>query len=165
MDLLHNDQTQKPEATSNQRDAPDSDQDSSLDSGDDIETSPELRLSAIQTDINEAVECLKRFSKAIGNPASNTRFRKLGVEEHDMSYRAVHDISYVKDKFPKVDLDLADFLGRRITRRRQFFRYRKAHHDKLADGLEELLKNREEERENSRTEIVPRTVASSLPQQ
>lgn len=100
------------------------------------DTSPEARLLVLCADIAEAIDCLLRLSVAIANPALHERFCKLG-EGPDISYREPHDIAYVTDKFPKADAKLAEMLGKAITRRRQFFRYRKSHHERLAHGLED----------------------------
>ena len=143
--------------------AVDDDSDSFTDSEPDNDNTPETRLSVLCLDIGEAVDCLLRLSVAIANPAPHERFRKLG-EGPDISYREPHDIAYVTDKIPKMDPKLAEVLGRAITRRRQFFQYRKAHHDKLAQGLEEPMVNEMADDEN-RTQIVSKTIASSLPEQ
>ncbi|RTE73517.1 hypothetical protein BHE90_012056 [Fusarium euwallaceae] len=132
--------------------------DSDLD--DDEDVSLETRLSSLCADISEATDCLLRLSVAIANPAPHERFRKLGAgPSEDVSFYEAHDIRYVRDKFPKADKALPDVLGKFITRRRQFFKYREAHHAKLAAGLDQ-----EAQKDTTRTEIVPKTVASSLPE-
>ncbi|KAF4965697.1 hypothetical protein FSARC_6537 [Fusarium sarcochroum] len=124
--------------------------------------SPDTWLSTLFTDIGEAIDCLLRLSVAIANPAPHERFHKHGVgPSEDASYYEPHDIAYVRDKFPKITQELAEALGKSITRRRRFFKYREAHHIKLAAGLESMASNRETD--TSRTE-VPKTVASSLPE-
>ncbi|KAF5708851.1 hypothetical protein FGLOB1_6220 [Fusarium globosum] len=132
--------------------------DSDLD--DDESISPNTRLSTFCTDIAEAIDCLLRLSLAIANPAPHERFRKLGAgPDEDVSFYEAHDVRYVQDKFPKISPDLPGLLGKFITRRRQFFKYREAHHAKLAAGLDQMT-----QKDTSRTEVVPNTVASSLPE-
>ncbi|KAI6763928.1 hypothetical protein HG530_007717 [Fusarium avenaceum] len=127
----------------------------------DSNTSPSSSLSTLFADVGEAVDCLLRLSVAIANPAPHERFRKLGAGlDEDVSFYEPHDIAYVKDKFPHIDDSLAKILGKFITRRRQFFKYRRAHHTRLASNLES-----DEKADTSRTEIVQKTVASSLPEQ
>ncbi|KAK0638561.1 hypothetical protein B0T16DRAFT_462331 [Cercophora newfieldiana] len=138
---------------------PDDVSDGSFTDSDTDEPPAETRLSTICMDIREAIDCLLRLSVAIANPAPHERFRKFGAE--DISYREPHDIAYVRDKFPKLDQDTTKVLGKAITRRRQFFRYRLAHHEKLAAGLEPVAAK---EGDDSRTEIVPKTIASTLPE-
>jgi len=137
----------------------DSDASSFTDSDPD-EPSPEVQLSTICTDIREATDCLLRLSVAIANPAPHERFRKFGAV--DISYQEPHDVAHVRNKFPKLSPDMADVLGKSITRRRQFFRYRLAHHEKLAAGLEPP--GAEQARDDGRTEAFPETVASTLPE-
>ncbi|KAG5796277.1 hypothetical protein H9Q69_004703 [Fusarium xylarioides] len=139
-------------------DSEDSFTDSDLD--DDGNISPQTRFSTLCTDITEAIDCLLRLSLAIANPAPHERFRKLGAgPDEDISFYEAHDVRYVQDKFPKISQDLPNVLGKFITRRRQFFKYRESHHAKLAAGL-----NQETQKDTSRTEVVPNTVASSLPE-
>ncbi|KAF9769109.1 hypothetical protein IL306_013523 [Fusarium sp. DS 682] len=121
-------------------------------------------LSTFLKDIGEGIDCLLRLSVAIANPAPHERFRKLGAgPTEDVSFYTPHDISYVRDKFPNIGDDIATILGNFITRRRQFFKYRKAHHEKLVSGLNSMFSGEQSDR--SQTEAVQRTVASSLPEQ
>ncbi|KAF5236596.1 hypothetical protein FANTH_11207 [Fusarium anthophilum] len=139
-------------------DSEDSLTDSELDDDDNV--SPETRLSTLCTDIAEAIDCLLRLSLAIANPAPHERFRKLGAgPDEDVSFYEAHDVRYVQDKFPEISQGLSDVLGKFITRRRQFFKYREAHHAKLAAGLDQ-----ETQKDTNRTEVVPHTVASSIPE-
>ncbi|KAH7152101.1 hypothetical protein B0J13DRAFT_255243 [Dactylonectria estremocensis] len=135
--------------------------DSALTDSDSDSDSPELGLLKTQTDVGEAIDCLLRLSVAIANPAPHERVPDLGIgPSDDVSFYETFDIQRVRDKFPKISAELAETLGKSITRRRQFFKYREAHHTKLSAGLEEML-NRETD--TSHTEIVSKTVASSLP--
>ncbi|SPQ22034.1 4d02eded-7eb9-4f7f-9943-741b74605947 [Thermothielavioides terrestris] len=111
-------------------------------------------------DVAEAIDCLLRLSVAIANPAPHERARVGDAE--DVSIRETYDIRYVQEKFPMMDPALSGVLGKAITRRRQFFRYREAHHAKLAAGLERLGHDGNA-KDTGQTEIVPKTVASSLP--
>ncbi|KAK4236283.1 hypothetical protein C8A03DRAFT_17048 [Achaetomium macrosporum] len=136
----------------------------SLTESDVDEPSPEMRISRLYADIREITDCLLRLSVAIANPAPHERFRKFGAE--DISYREPHDIAYVRDKFPRMNPEMATMLGKAITRRRQFFRYRQAHHEKLAAGLEEssVLEPTAEEERGAPTERFSETIASTLPE-
>ncbi|KAG4288540.1 hypothetical protein FPRO06_06192 [Fusarium proliferatum] len=119
------------------QDSEDSFTDSDLD--DDEILSAKTRISTSCADIAEAIDCLLRLSLAIANPAPHERFRKLGAgPDEDVSFYEAHDVRYVQDKFPKISQDLPGVLGKFITRRRQFFKYREAHHAKLAAGLDQM---------------------------
>jgi hypothetical protein len=131
---------------------------------DDEQTSPLSGLAGISVDVQEAIDCLLRLSVAIANPAPHERVRVRGAGPlEDVSFRETYDIGYVRDKFPKMDSRLAQVLGRAITRRRQFFKYREAHHARLSAGLETVHDGIAGAEDTARTEIVPKTVASSLP--
>ncbi|KAL6399891.1 uncharacterized protein AUP68_17300 [Ilyonectria robusta] len=154
--------TPPPNADEGNTKALDDSSDSGFTDSEEEDISPEARLSTICTDVGEAIDCLLRLSVAIANPAPHERVRKLGTgPSEDVSFYETHDINYVRDKFPKMSDELASILGKSITRRRQFFKYREAHHTRLAEGLEAMALDTEVD--TSRTEIVPKTVASSLP--
>lgn len=139
-------------------------EDSFTDSEDD-DTPPQDRLSTLYNDIKEVIDCLLRLSVATANPAPHERVRVLGAGHfEDVSFRRTYDIGYVQDKFPNMPTELAEILGKALTRRRQFFKYREAHHAKLASGLETIHDGHSREKDTSRTEIVSKTVASSLPE-
>ncbi|KAM0302841.1 hypothetical protein ACHAPM_003626 [Fusarium culmorum] len=119
-------------------------------------------LSTLLLDVREAIDCLLRLSVAIANPASLERFQKLGAgPAEDISFHEPHDIAYVKDRFPKSTDEVANALGKYITRRRQFFKYRYAHREKLAHGIETLASNKETG--TCYTETVPETIPTSSP--
>ncbi|WAO97151.1 Hypothetical protein NCS54_01486500 [Fusarium falciforme] len=74
--------------------------------------SPDTELEQISMDVADVVDCLLSLSVAIRNPAPHDRF----VESHSIG--------------------LAERLGKAISRRRQFFKYREAHRLKLSHGLD-----------------------------
>lgn len=85
----------------------------------------------------------------IQHPAPHDRF--LRSQATDTSHYESFDIDHVHSKFEAVDKDIAQRLGKAISRRRQYFRYRELHHAKLAYGLD------------GKEDDAPHTVASSLP--
>ena len=140
-----------------------SSEDSFTDSDDDNGPS-EDRLTGLYIDVKEAIDCLLRLSVAIANPVPHERVRVLGGGPlEDVSFREIYDIGYVKDKFPAASAELATFLGKALTRRRQFFKYREAHRARLASGLDMDLETTGHG-DTNRTEVAPKTVASSLPE-
>lgn len=161
------DQAQKKERDQNTQDngvssldsAEDEESDFSDSDSDICHDAPTVAITTPLLDVGEAIDCLLRLSVAIANPAPYERFQKSGAE--DISFYETHDIAYVKDKFPKLD-SVASVLGRSITRRRQFFKYRHAHHEKLASGIKTVASN--EVADTCYTEVVPETIASSLPE-
>lgn len=99
------------------------------------EDSPKTELEQISMDLADVVDCLLRLSVAISNPAPHDRFvQSLSSET---SHFERYDIEHVQSKFASIDLRLADRLGKAISRRRQYFRYREAHHAKLSYRLDQ----------------------------
>ncbi|KAF4339309.1 transcription factor [Fusarium beomiforme] len=122
-----------------------------------------ISLTTLLKDIAEGIDCLLRLSVAIAHPAPHERFRKRGAGSTEgVSFYTPHDIAYVRDKFPNLSTDIATILGKFITRRRQFFKYRKAHHEKLVSGLETMVSG--EQLDRSQSEVIQKTLASSLPE-
>ncbi|KAI8674570.1 C2H2-type domain-containing protein [Fusarium keratoplasticum] len=112
--------------------------------------SVDTELEQISADFADVVNCLMRLSVAIRHPAPHDRF----VASHaiDTSHYERFDIEHVYSKFKSIDPGLAERLGKAISRRRHFFKYREAHRMKLSHGLDyQYLGDAE-------------TIASSLPE-
>ncbi|KAF5546497.1 zinc finger transcription factor ace1 [Fusarium mexicanum] len=103
-------------------------------------------FAAIIVDIN----CLLRLSVSIHNPAPHDRFKKASLT--DTSDYEPFDVQHVCNKHPEAPRPVAERLGKAISRRRQYFKYRELHHGKLTSGLE-----LDDEGQ------IQSTVASSLP--
>ncbi|TEA17658.1 hypothetical protein C8034_v011829 [Colletotrichum sidae] len=114
----------------------------------------ETEVSQITLDIAEVVDCLLRLSVSIRNPAPHDRF--IASAPVETSAYEQYDIQHVYNKFDEIPEYLAERLGKAISRRRQYFKYREAHHLKIASGLCS-------HGDSSKTEIVPSTQASSIP--
>ena len=63
------------------------------------------------------------------------------------------DVEHVRTKFATASTPVVEILGKAISRRRQYFKYREMHHQKLSSGLEDGV-----------VDATQTTVASSLPQ-
>ncbi|KAH8880759.1 hypothetical protein GQ53DRAFT_736224 [Thozetella sp. PMI_491] len=111
-------------------------------------------LEQISMDIVEVVDCLFRLNVAIRNPAPHDRFVKYKFT--DTSYFEPFDIQHVHSKFASISPKLEERLGKAISRRRQYFKYRKAHHEKLQQNLDDDGKPWNDEPAQS-------TIASSIP--
>jgi len=98
---------------------------------------PDLtELTQIFTDVSEIVDCLFRLSISIRNAPPHDRFKKahlIGTSHFEAS-----DIRHVHEVFPSATDPVVELLGKAISRRRQFFKYRELHHSKLAYGLDDL---------------------------
>ncbi|KAL9116232.1 MAG: hypothetical protein Q9227_000603 [Pyrenula ochraceoflavens] len=115
-------------------------------------------LGQLRSSMGETVTLLLRLSMAIHSPAPHDQFMKsINI---DTSHFEKYDIIHVRQKFPQAKEYLVDRLGKAISRRRQYLKYREEHHRKLAHGVE-ITENSFQD--TSCTEVIPQTtVASSL---
>ena len=108
------------------------------DSDSDTDSEPDLpmpsELSQILTSIAEDINCLFRLSVSIRNPAPHDRFKQTSLT--DTSHFEPFDVQHVRSKFSAAPEGVVERLGKAISRRRQYFRYRELHHQKMASGLE-----------------------------
>ncbi|OCL02070.1 hypothetical protein AOQ84DRAFT_383049 [Glonium stellatum] len=124
-------------------------------------------LQQLMADVVEVITCLFRLSMAIRNPAPHNQF--MESSQIDTSYFEEFDIGHVQAKFPNAEEYLATRLGKAISRRRQYLKYRDEHHKKLAQGIEDVTCAPKPfikpiGMEAAPTEINPEsTVASSIP--
>ncbi|KAK1848134.1 hypothetical protein CCHR01_09250 [Colletotrichum chrysophilum] len=124
---------------------------------DDLEM--ETEMEQITLDITELVDCLLRLSVSIQNPAPHDRF--MSSTFTDASAYEDFDIQHVQAKFQDIDEGLAQRLGKAMSRRRQYFKYREAHHQKLSHGLD----RHGDTNKTEPTLPAPSTLASSIPLQ
>ncbi|KAF5553085.1 zinc finger transcription factor ace1 [Fusarium phyllophilum] len=99
-----------------------------------VDASGPSELSQIFATIVEDINCLFRLSVSIHNPAPHDRFKKACLT--DTSGYEPFDVQHVCNKFSKAPKPIAERLGKAISRRRQYFKYRELHHNKLSSGLE-----------------------------
>ncbi|CAG1973690.1 unnamed protein product [Fusarium graminearum] len=125
-------------------------QDTESESDSEFGDMPGTEVAQIAQNVSDVVNCLLRLSVAIRNPAPHDRFMSFSSSE--ASHYEPFDIQHVKNKFGEIEPFLADRLGKAISRRREYFKYRESHHLKLKQGLDSV----EEDGAES-------TVASSLP--
>ncbi|XPS78886.1 hypothetical protein M3J09_010885 [Ascochyta lentis] len=95
-----------------------------------------------------------QLSSTIRNPAPHDLFKRSG--NIDTSYYEEFDIQHVKGKFPEAEQYLITRMGRAISRRRQYLRYREEHRARLAEALDTT---------DTSAKKVASTVASSIPAQ
>lgn len=115
----------------------------------------ESELSQVLLQIGGVIDCLLRLSVTISNPAPHDRF-KSRADAEAISYEP-WDIEHVREKFPHLGAKVSERLGKTLTQRRRYFKYREDHHCRLKQGLDEI--------EDGASKGNATTVASSLPQQ
>ncbi|KAF4777268.1 hypothetical protein HER10_EVM0012996 [Colletotrichum scovillei] len=111
-------------------------------------------LDAIMEVFPDIINCLMRLVIMIQNPTRSDRFS--GAKLTDTTEYEHYDIQHVSAKFEGIDDQLAQLLGKANSRRRQYFKYREAHHKKLSHLMDDQA-------DTNRTEILQSTVASSIP--
>jgi hypothetical protein len=120
----------------------------------DSDESPDTELGQIAVDMADVVNCLLRLTVSIRNPAPHDRYTQ--AKSTDASHYEPFDIQHVRSKFDDIEPWLADRLGKAISRRRQYLKYRHSHHEKLSHGLDEAELGASKALEDQ-------TVASSIP--
>lgn len=110
-------------------------------------------LTQIMMDIIDIIDCLFRLSISVQNPAPHDRL--TAATYTDTSFYEAIDIEHVRAKYGAATEELLERLGKANSHRRQYFKYRDAHHQKLALGLEQAQTN---------LQAGQSTVASSIPQ-
>jgi hypothetical protein len=128
----------------------DSDSESELD-----EESSATELQDIACCIGDIISNLMQLSSTIRNPAPHDQFQRSG--NIDTSHYEPFDIEHVRHRFPRSEEFLVVRLGRAISRRRQYLRYREEHRARLAEGLDAVA--------DDETFDAEGTVASSIPAQ
>lgn len=130
---------------------------------DDESLEGENELRQLLTNIHETITFLLRLSVAIQNPTPHDRYLESGKLNTARTFEKF-DIPHVRDKFPLASEAVVEVMGKAISRRREYFEYRKSHSKKLSDGIPG--NGEENENEDARTEFRPlSTVASSIPQE
>ncbi|KAL2278540.1 hypothetical protein FJTKL_14288 [Diaporthe vaccinii] len=119
-------------------------------------TSRNHELSDLLSGIGNVIDCLLRLSVTISNPAPHDHFRSRAGVELTQAFEH-YDTRHVRDKYPNIQPELSERLGRILTYRRRYFRYREEHHSRLMQGLEGAL-------DDGASKGLATTVASSLPQ-
>lgn len=125
------------------------------DGTDDPSNLREKELKQVFLHIGGVIDCLLRLSVTISNPAPHDRFRSRAGAQ--VGYYEPWDIQHVREKFPHVDEEIAERLGRALTHRRKYFKYRENHYCRLKEGLEGD--------DDGMSKGRATTVASSVPQQ
>lgn len=111
----------------------------------------ESEIDQIFADIIKVIDTLYRISTSLRNPTPHDRFMSLACTYYERT-----DINHVREKYPSAEDLIVQRLGKAISHRRQYFKYRGSHHDKLAMGLDF---------DSSKTELgIQSTIASSIPE-
>ena len=97
------------------------------------EDQPTTELAQLLSNIAEINTCLMRLSMSIRNPAPHDQFEES--KHISFSHYETFDVEHAREKFPHAAQYLVVRLGKAISRRRQFLRYREEHRRKYEQGL------------------------------
>jgi hypothetical protein len=114
------------------------------------EGNPTSELEQLYLAIVETITSLLKLSISIRKPSIRDRYaRTASLIPLDPAY----DINHVSEKYPCIRSTpwLMEKVGRAITRRRDFLRYRARHREKLADGLTTIDFDDQEVQRNPRS--------------
>lgn len=139
----------------------DSDTDSTDSEGETLSLQGDTELRQLMSSIHGATTLLLRLSMAIRNPAPHDQY--MMSADIKRSHFEQFDKSHVRNKFPEASEYLVTNLGEAISRRREYFKYRELHNQKLSEGLS-LSLSTARFNEGSETIAPQSTAASSLPQ-
>lgn len=96
--------------------------------------SPKItKFDQLVFDIGRAVDSLYRVSTELRKGIPKDRYTKSS--KIDVSLYEPYDIQSVREKFPAAKDFLVNRLGKAVSKRRQYFRYRELHHTRLSRGL------------------------------
>lgn len=103
-------------------------------------------LQALE-ELSEIISCLMRISMALRNPARNDQVRY--AETALAKLFEPRDIEHVRMKFPSATDHITQRVGKSISRHRQYFKYRKEHHEKLSHGIDGEEDEEEKEKQST----------------
>jgi hypothetical protein len=132
-------------------DLSDSDSDDSTYSPRDEEEQETTELSQLVSNIPDIITCLMRISLSARNPAPRDQFTQS--TRISMDHFEAFDVSHVRNKFLDAEELLVLRLGKAITRRRQYFRYRRKIRRRLDQDINVALS-----KENADTAQFPKNL-------
>lgn len=132
-----------------------SDSESDSDIEHDAKGATSTQVECNTLDIQQAIECLYRVSIGLQRQKTTNRYEKCS--DIDTSFFEPFDIEYVKQKCPAAEDFLLQRLGKAISRRRRWLKYRELHAVKLAQFL-----NQPEDNIPSSASIYSETTATTF---
>lgn len=113
--------------------------------------------------IGNAIDCLLRLSTTIRNPAPHDHFKSRAGTELITAFVSL-DKAHIRHKYPDISENLADRLAKCLARRRQYFKYREDHANRIGRGLDDEDGDEEKESQYDKSALTTtRTIISSLP--
>ncbi|KAL8952125.1 MAG: hypothetical protein Q9222_001937 [Ikaeria aurantiellina] len=94
---------------------------------------PQSEIQQLRRSVGTIINCLFQMSMLVRKPARHD----LRMASHiaDVAHFEPFDHAHVRDKYPQADDIIISRLGRAITRRRKYLKFRERHATKLKQGI------------------------------
>lgn len=100
------------------------------------EEDPKTEIQELRESLACNINCLFQMSMLVRKPAQHDVY--LGSKYADVAAFEPFDYNHVREKFPNADEALVKRLGKAITRRRKYLKYRERHAAKLRQGISDV---------------------------
>ena len=94
---------------------------------------PQSETQQLQRSVATIINCLFQMSMLVRKPAQHDL--RIASRKADVAHFEHFDHNHVRDKYPGADDLIVSRLGRAITRRRMYLKYRERHAMKLKQGI------------------------------
>ncbi|KAL8829824.1 MAG: hypothetical protein Q9170_006004 [Blastenia crenularia] len=94
---------------------------------------PQSEIQQLQGSVATIINCLFQMSMLVRKPAQHDL--RIASRKADVAHFEQFDHNHVRDKYPGADDMIVSRLGRAITRRRMYLKYRERHAMKLKQGI------------------------------
>ena len=115
-------------------------------------------ISLLVQDISQTVDCLYRVSIYLTKQSFKDRYAKSA--EIDVSGFEQYDLEHVRQKYPDAKPYLISRIGKSISKRRQYLKYREQHAIKIAQDLELVEGSYEVDNEDTHTTLSETTATT-----
>ena len=105
-----------------------------LEESDSEQEPSQTQIQQLRENVGTIISCLFEMSMLVRTPARNDH--RMGSNKADVAHYELHDCNHVRSKYPTADERLVSRLGRGITHRRMYLKYRERHAMKLRQGLD-----------------------------
>lgn len=100
------------------------------------EDDPKTEIQELRESLATVINCLFQMSMLVRKPAQHDVH--VGSKGADVAAFEPFDYNHVREKYPRADDALLKRLGKAITRRRKYLKYRERHAIKLRQGIDNV---------------------------
>lgn len=124
------------------------------------EDDPKTEIQELRESIATVINCLFQMSMLVRKPAQHDVH--VGSNGADVAAFEPFDHNHVREKYPRADDALVKRLGKAITRRRKYLKYRERHAIKLRQGIDNVECGARNFRTAHEGETMEESIASIL---